>query len=127
MNEINPVGWFEIYVDDIERATKFYETVLNTALVVLPNPNDDMAMMTFPMSSEKMFGASGALVKMKGVKAGGNSTIVYFSSIDCSREEARIESAGGTINKSKTSIGEHGFMVLALDTEGNMIGIHSMK
>lgn len=27
----NPVGWFEIYVNDMERAKKFYETVLKVS------------------------------------------------------------------------------------------------
>jgi predicted enzyme related to lactoylglutathione lyase len=70
-------------------------------------------------------GAAGALVKMKGIKAGGNSTIIYFGSEDCSIEESRIEDAGGKVIQSKQSIGEFGFMVMANDTEGNVIGIHS--
>jgi hypothetical protein len=28
----NPVGWFEIYVQDISRAKAFYEAVLQTQL-----------------------------------------------------------------------------------------------
>ena len=42
----NPVGWFEIYVDDMERAKKFYETVLGVKLEKLPI---DIEMFTFPM------------------------------------------------------------------------------
>jgi predicted enzyme related to lactoylglutathione lyase len=42
-------------------------------------------------------------------------------------EQARIESAGGKIHQTKMSIGEHGHIVLAIDTEGNMFGIHSMQ
>ena len=64
---------------------------------------------------------------MEGVAPGGNSTIVYFTSIDCSVEESRVAAAGGKIFKPKMSIGEHGFMSLCSDTEGNMFGIHSMK
>ncbi|MEN3322135.1 hypothetical protein VP395_00210 [Mariniflexile soesokkakense] len=73
------------------------------------------------------YGSGGALVHMEGFSAGANSTIVYFASEDCSLEEARIETAGGSVFKPKMSIGEYGFIVLATDTEGNMIGIHSMK
>ncbi len=25
----NPIGWFEIYVDDLSRAKQFYESVFN--------------------------------------------------------------------------------------------------
>lgn len=34
----NPVGWFEIYVSDMERARKFYETVFAWELESLPTP-----------------------------------------------------------------------------------------
>jgi hypothetical protein len=125
----NPVVWFEIYVNDMERAKRFYETVLNTKLSELPMPelpeNDaDMKMFAFPMEMEGE-GAAGALVKMKRIKAGGNSTIVYFGSDDCSVEENRIKDSGGKVMQGKQSIGEYGFMVLANDTEGNTFGVHS--
>lgn len=125
----NPVGWFEIYVQDIEKAKKFYGEVFNFQLQDIPNPdeNDQTTKMSFFPMQEEVYGAPGALVQMEGVPSGGNSTIVYFSSADCSVEEARIEKAGGKIHKSKMSIGEYGFMVLAFDVEGNMFGIHSMK
>ena len=126
----NPVGWFEIYVEDIERATKFYEEVFKLKLEKLDDPTGgeggSMQMMAFPMSMEDLPGASGALVKMEGFKAGGNSTIIYFSSLDCSVEQGRIEAAGGKVFQPKMSMGEHGFMALGTDTEGNMFGIHSM-
>ena len=128
MRTTNPVVWFEIYVDDLKRAKKFYETVLETNLSELPNPTEDGAQMqTFPMDRESKNTASGAIVKMKGMKAGGNSTLVYFASEDCGIEEARIEAAGGKVVTSKMSLGEYGFMTLGKDTEGNMFGVHSMS
>lgn len=120
----NPVSWFEIYVDDMERAKKFYEEVLAVKLDKLPGP--DIEMWSFPMDQEGA-GAAGSLVHMDGFKAGGNSTIVYFSSEDCATEEGRVEKAGGTIFKTKFSIGQYGFIALAYDTEGNMFGLYSMK
>ncbi len=128
MKKSNSVVWFEIYVNDIQRAKKFYEAVFKTELSELPTPegNGDMKMLSFPMEMNGE-GAAGALVKMEGFEAGGGGTIVYFRSEDCSQEESRIENAGGQIFKSKQSLGEYGFMVLANDSEGNMIGIHSEK
>jgi hypothetical protein len=128
MKNENPVVWFEIYVDDLKRARTFYEKVLQIALTELPNPTEDaLQMLAFPSNIESKNRASGTLVKMEGFKAGNNSTIVYFMSEDCSIEEARVENAGGKVFKSKMSLGEYGNMMLAIDTEGNMIGIHSMK
>lgn len=127
MKSINPVVWFEIYVDNLKRAQKFYEAVLNIRLSEMPMPeidNDGMEMSAFPMEMNGE-GAAGALVQMEGFKAGGNSTIVYFGSDDCAKEESRIEKAGGKIVQSKQSIGEYGFMVLAIDSEGNTFGVHS--
>ena len=34
--------------------------------------------------------------------------------------------AGGKVHKSKMSIGQHGFISLMVDSEGNMFGLHSM-
>ena len=120
----NPVSWFEIYVDDMARARKFYEEVLGVKLDSLPGP--DIEMWAFPME-ENGAGAAGSLVHMDGFKAGGNSTLVYFACEDCAAEEGRVGAAGGTVFKSKFSIGQYGFITLAFDTEGNMFGIHSMK
>jgi hypothetical protein len=66
-------------------------------------------------------------VATPGLSSGGNSTLVYFSCEDCSVEEARVTAAGGRIQKPKFSIGEYGFITLACDTEGNMIGLHSRR
>ncbi|HRX30215.1 MAG TPA: VOC family protein [Saprospiraceae bacterium] len=128
MKNVNPVVWFEIYVEDMARAKKFYETVFDLKLNEMPMPDtgDEMEMLFFPGSMEAQNTISGALVKMSGVPAGGNSTIVYFISEDCAIEEARVARAGGQVMKSKMSLGDYGHMVLATDTEGNMIGIHSM-
>lgn len=127
MKTHNPVVWFEIYVDNMQRATQFYETIFELTLDDLPNPTeDDMQMKTFPGNMD-VYGGNGALVKMNGSKAGGNSTIVYFGSEDCTTEENRIEKAGGKLFKPKMSIGEHGFITLFYDTEGNMVGLHSLK
>ena len=125
--KFNPVVWFEIYVDDMDRATKFYETLLNVQLKDMPTPTDDpMQMKCFP-SADFNFGASGSLVKMDGMKAGGSGTMVYFGCEDCAVEESRAEAAGGKIIQPKMSIGEHGFCSMIVDSEGNSFGLHSMK
>jgi uncharacterized protein len=124
----NPVGWFEIYVQDMSRAKKFYEVVFKTTLSELSNPATEdasgMEMWAFPMLPNSP-GASGTLVKMTGCTSGG-STLVYFSCEDCAIEEKRAAANGGEISKPKMSIGEYGFISLIVDTEGNMIGLHSM-
>lgn len=127
MANYNPVNWFEIYVDDIDRARKFYETVLNKPMVELARPEGmDSRMISFP-SVEEGRNTTGAIVQMAGMKPGGNSTIVYFYCDNCATEEKRVEGAGGKVFQAKFAIGEYGFCTLCLDTEGNMFGLHSMK
>jgi predicted enzyme related to lactoylglutathione lyase len=120
----NPVGWFEIYVQDMARAQAFYEATLGTTLSRLESPGMDM--MAFPMERAGT-GASGALVKMAGFASGANSVLIYFMCDDCAVEAAKAAKAGGRLQKEKFSIGEYGFIALVVDTEGNMIGLHSMK
>ena len=120
----NPVGWFEIYVQDMNRAKLFYESVFKTQLQKLDSPGIEM--WAFPMQPDAK-GASGSLVRMEGFAPGSNSTIVYFICEDCAVEAKRASTQGGKIFKEKFSIGPHGFIALVTDTEGNMIGLHSMK
>ena len=120
----NPIGWFEIYVQDMVRARAFYDSVFATRLERLEGP--DIEMWAFPMKPDRP-GAPGALVKMEGFPSGGNSTIVYFTCSDCAVEAKRAAESGGQIFKDKFSIDQYGFIALVLDTEGNMIGLHSMQ
>ena len=46
--------------------------------------------------------------------------IVYFSAAD-------VVAAGGQVIRPKYSIGEFGWIMLCMDSEGNMIGFNSMK
>ena len=120
----NPVGWFEIYVDDSTRSKAFYEAVLGTRLERLDS--GDIEMWAFPRGVEQP-GAGGALVRMPGFPVGRNSTIVYFTCDDCVEEAARVADNGGKVFKPKFSIGRYGFIALATDPDGNMIGLHSMR
>ena len=120
----NSVVWFEIYVQDMDRAKTFYESVFQVKLEKLAAPVVEM--WNFPVQA-KQTGTSGSLVHIKGVPSGGNSTIVYFACTDCAVEEARAVKFGGKIQKGKMPIGENGFVSLVQDTEGNVIGLHSMQ
>jgi uncharacterized protein len=118
----NPIVWCEIYVQEMDRAKRFYESVFEVKLEKLESPEIDM--WAFPMTMD-MAGASGALVKMDGVPSGGSGTIPYFHCDEVAVEAERVVTAGGQIHKPKMSIGQYGFMALVVDTEGNMIGLHT--
>jgi predicted enzyme related to lactoylglutathione lyase len=102
------------------------DSVLDIKLEKLSTPAPDIDMMAFPMNMHAT-GASGALARMEGCDSGGNSVMVYFNCKDCAVEESRVEAAGGRIHRPKMSIGQYGFITLAIDTEGNMFGLHSRE
>src|SRR4051812_10695139 len=114
----NPVSWFEIYVQDIERAKGFYQNTFQVTLEHIVNP--DVELWAFPRQPERP-GCTGAIAQMRGKDSGRGGTIVYFSCADCSIEAARAEKNGGRIERAKFSIGKHGFISFIMDTEGNMI------
>ncbi len=121
---MNPVSWFEIYVQDMQRATKFYETVLNIQLISMNSPLPHLQMMAFPYA-HNTYGATGTLVKMEDNTPLGNRTMIYFECEDCFIEESRVVAAGGQIKKSKFSIAPYGSISHIYDSEGNLIGLHS--
>lgn len=127
----NPIVWFEIYVQDMARARKFYESVFQCKLEPMSAPEGGaaepgMEMLSFPMEMEAP-GAGGMLVRMPGAPSGGMGTLVYFSCEDCAVEQGRVQAAGGQVFKPKFSIGQYGHCALVTDTEGNTIGLHSMQ
>ena len=123
----NPVNWFEIYVEDMDRAKKFYSQVLDKTLEDMKAPlgMDDLQMVAFPYVHGAI-NASGALVKSSDMKPGTGGTLIYFSCDDCANEQSRVESAGGSVLQPKYQIGEHGFCAVCMDTEGNTFGLYSM-
>lgn len=128
----NPVGWFEIYVNDMARAKAFYESVFQLKLEQLPTPDMEggdggLEMWMFPGSGPELPGCAGALCRMDGCQPGGSGTLIYFSCEDCAVEAGSVTASGGSLYKEKFSIGQYGFIAIACDTEGNTIGLHSMK
>lgn len=125
----NPVGWFEIYVEDMARAKAFYTHVLQVQLERVSEAEAStpgLDMWAFPMASSGR-GAAGALVRMEGVTPAGNGVLVYFNCDDCAQEAGRVAVGGGQVLKEKFSIGEYGHIAIVRDTEGNVIGLHSMQ
>lgn len=127
----NPVGWFEIYVTDMTRARAFYETVLDIQMQPLPAPDGmegGFEMLMFPSDMENQApGSGGALCRMDGFTPSAGGTLIYFSCEDCGVEASRVAAAGGQVFREKFSIAPYGFISLIIDTEGNMIGLHSTK
>ena len=121
----NSLNWFEISVTDINRATKFYETIFGIKLEQTEMMGMKMAFFPYENGSGK---AAGGLVQGPMHKPSMDGAKIYLNgNPDLSDALSRIEKAGGKIVMPKTAIGEFGNMAFFIDTEGNNVALHSNK
>jgi predicted enzyme related to lactoylglutathione lyase len=122
----NAISWIEIPATNLDRAQKFYETILNISLTRLELPNIKMRM--FPIDDP--MGVGGAIVDSGGFHkpSATDGPLVYLNANpDVQRALNKVEKAGGKILVPKTQISpEYGYMAVVLDTEGNRIAFHSV-
>ena len=120
----NAINWFEIPVKNIAKAKKFYEAILGVDMHVM----EGMGMKTafFPADMEN--GIGGCLMEGQGYEPSPKGSLIYLNGGEnLSVPLSKVEAAGGKILLPKTAIGKNGFMAHFTDTEGNKIGLHSMK
>ncbi|WP_199137781.1 VOC family protein [Pedobacter sp. ASV12] len=127
MNYKSAISWFEIPASDLDRATKFYETIMGIELI--PMDMEGMKMRLFPVA-DMMNDIGGAIVD-RGDFYSISSTdgvLIYLNgNPDVQQALDKVEAAGGKIVVPKTEISpEYGFMAVIIDTEGNRIGLHSV-
>ena len=120
------VGWFEIPVNDMDRAIAFYNAVFEVQIMKQDFGGAQMGW--FPFSHEAK-GAPGTLIKNNDhYKPSQDGALIYLSTININDELSRIATAGGEILIPKRQISEeHGYMAVFSDTEGNRIALHSVE
>lgn len=127
MNYQSAISWFEIPATDLDRATKFYETLFDVQLTVMDMPSIRMRM--FPVEN-MMNDISGAIVDSQDFykPSATDGVLIYLNgNPDVQLILDKVEAAGGKIVMPKTEIApEYGYMALIVDTEGNRIGLHSV-
>ncbi len=117
----NALNWFEIPVTDVARAKQFYETAFDIQL--FPMEMMDKQMLIFPSQSPA---SGGALVKSPNHKPSTEGSVVYLNANpDLELVVQSIANAGGVITMPKTNLGDSGNMAFFIDSEGNMVGLHS--
>jgi len=128
MVQKNVISWFEIGTTDLDRATKFYETIFDVSLTPMDMENIKMRM--FPVT-DMMEGIGGALVDSGGFHkpSVSDGPLIYLNgNPDLQTVLNRVIGAGGSIMVPKTEITpEYGYMAVIVDTEGNRIGLHSIQ
>ncbi len=122
----NSLNWFEIPVSDFNRAKKFYETVFDINMDAQNMMGMDMGFFPADMGSGKV---SGAIVKGPMHQPSAQGVLIYLNgNPDLAVALGKIEKEGGKVAMPKTQITEDiGYMAFFSDTEGNTIGLHSMK
>jgi uncharacterized protein len=118
----NALNWFEIPITNVSRAKKFYETIFEIEMNIIDMMGMEMIM--FPSESPK---SGGALVKSPDHKPSTSGSVIYLNgNPNLQLVLDKVEDAGGKVTLQKTNIGEeNGFMAFFIDTEGNMVGVHS--
>ena len=120
------ISWFEIGTTDLDRATRFYETIFGIRFTPLDLPN--IRMRRFPVDDHATQ-VGGALVHSGGFHkpSATEGPLVYLNANpDVQQVLDKVEAAGGKVLVPKTEISpEYGYMAVILDTEGNRIALHS--
>jgi predicted enzyme related to lactoylglutathione lyase len=115
----NPVVYFEIPVNDMDRAINFYKAVFHFEFDKEIIDGNEMALFPFTEGSS---GISGALAKGEIYKPTKDGIVIYFKT-DSIDETLNLATAnGGQILYPKTDNGI-GFVAEFEDTEGNRIAL----
>jgi hypothetical protein len=132
----NAISWFEIPVLDFDRAKKFYETIFATTFPIMKAGDTGPRLAVFPVHFSQ--GVGGALAcgggyeparEIAGRHGVQQGVKVYLNAgEDLDGILSRVEPAGGKVALPRTQISpEYGFMGAFLDTEGNWVGLHSVR
>jgi len=123
---VAPIDWFEIPVIDLDRAQKFYETLL-----AAPLRRETMGAQTlavFPNDPDA--GVGGCLFAGPSAPAPSQAgTLVYLHArptLDAVL--ARVGAAGGRVVTPKVQLpGDMGSFAHVVDSEGNRVGLHGLS
>ena len=122
----NPITYFEIPADDIERAKKFYEKIFDWEIEKYEKNETYYFVTTTEVGDDdwtpKEPGAiNGGIVK----RDSPDEHLVDYITVDSIDDTVKkIEKNGGKIVTPKTKMGEWGWWATFKDTEGNVFGLY---
>ena len=120
------LNWFEIPVNDFDRAKKFYETIFDYQM---PENQMGPARMGFLLYDFQNGGRGGAIVhNPEFYTPSKNGSLIYLNcDPDLSVVLEKVAGAGGVVTQEKALVGPNlGYWALIEDSEGNRIALHSM-
>lgn len=124
MAKTNPVIYFEIPVNDLNRAENFYRNVFGFSFE--REIIDHYEMTLFPFEDTRS-GISGALAKGDVYKPSKEGVIIYFRTANIDQTLQKVLAQNGTILYPKTINENYGFIVAEFqDSEGNRIAIQEI-
>jgi uncharacterized protein len=123
MTHKNPIGWFEIFVNDIEKAKEFYGNIFDWQFKLSKALTPEYWMI---YTGENSVG--GGFMKKANPSQSGQSVILYIETDDIESVLANVEKHGGKIETKKTLISEtSGYFGMFRDIDNNLIGLWSKK
>lgn len=120
----NFVSIVEIPATDITRSVSFYQAILDIEIQTIDMQGTEMGI--FPSDGQS---ASVVITKGEGYEPATDGVLVHLNGGDNLQTVLnKVEKNGGKILLPKTLIDEeNGYFALFLDSEGNRMGVHSMK
>jgi len=120
---MDKVVHFELPVDDLTRAKKFYKDTFGWELQDVTDM--DYTIVKTVETDDNMMPIELGAINGGMLKRGDIVTVPSFSVDveDIDKTINAIQKAGGTIIKRKTTIGEMGFIAYFKDTEGNILSL----
>jgi uncharacterized protein len=120
----NALDWFEIPVVELDRAIRFYASLLQATLREETFNGQRMAILPY-----RDGGVGGALLLGEQLTPSTQGTVVYLGAgEDLDGALARVTAAGGRALSGKIHLSEAiGSIAFFMDTEGNRVGLHSTR
>jgi uncharacterized protein len=124
---MDKVQHFEIPVDDIARARKFYESAFGWGTMDFPMPGMQyVGLHTGPVDEKNMpegagFINGGMFQRNPQFPVTGPTIAMTVENIDAAI--GKVKAAGGAVVMEKVQVADMGLYAYVKDTEGNVIGI----
>lgn len=121
---MHAINWFEIPALDLERAYKFYHTVLNGKVRKGTFFGSELILFEVPfMTGEAVGGSISVRADLKPTTEGG---VMYLNAFDKLQNAVdKVANVGGKVLIPRIDLGKFGFSAVIIDSEGNKIGLIS--